>query len=289
MVAVSGGVDSMVLLHVLAQKAELQLVVAHYDHGIRFDSGHDRALVAQAAAAYKLSFVYEEGNLGARASEAEARTRRYDFLRRAMKQHNAKGIITAHHQDDLLETMLLNMQRGTHRRGLTSLQSSGEIIRPLLDVPKQDLLTYASQQRLQWREDSTNTDTRYRRNHIRQQLMPQLTPLRREALLRLHRQMKATNAAIDAELAALSHVHVAPNILNRYQFIMLPHIVAKEVMAHCLRANNAEDVDRVNLELLVARAKTARPRTRYDIDKQLVLEVDRRSLKIVPRSHRKSG
>lgn len=287
--AVSGGVDSMALLHVLSRMSELDLVVAHYDHGIRFDSGDDRALVAQVARDYKLPFVYAEGRLGANASEAEARTHRYGFLRQAMREHGAEAIITAHHQDDLLETMLLNMQRGTHRRGLTSLQSTKEIVRPLLDIPKQDLLAYAHKHQLEWREDSTNADPRYRRNHIRQQLMPRLTPLRREALLRLHKQMRKTNVAIDTEIAALSQLYNGPKTLDRYQFIMLPHTVAREVMAGYLRAHKAEDVDRTNLELLVARAKTARPHTLHDVDKQLVLEVGQRSLKIVPRLHRKSS
>lgn len=287
--AVSGGVDSMALLHVLSRMPELDLIVAHYDHGIRFDSGDDRALAAQAAHDYKLPFVYAEGKLGASTSEAEARTHRYGFLRKVMQEHDARAIITAHHQDDLLETMLLNMLRGTHRRGLTSLRSTEEIIRPLLDIPKQDLVAYARKHQLEWREDSTNADPRYRRNHIRQQLMPKLTPLRREALLRLHKQMRKTNLAIDAEIAAFPQLYGDLNTLDRYQFIMLPHAVAREVMADYLRSHKAEDVDRINLEVLVARAKTARPRTLHDVDKQLILEVGQRSLKIVPRLHRKSS
>src|SRR5215471_4228206 len=86
-VAVSGGVDSMVLLDVLKDVPGLQLVVAHYDHGMRGDSGQDRQLVQEAAAHYGLPFAYEEGKLGVRTSEAAARDARYQFLRRVREAH----------------------------------------------------------------------------------------------------------------------------------------------------------------------------------------------------------
>src|SRR5665213_4424111 len=96
--AVSGGVDSMALLDMLAKKPGVNLVVAHFNHGIRGDSGHDEKLVKQAAAAYGLIFELGAARLGKGASEAAAREARYDFLNRVMKKHQADAIISAHHQ-----------------------------------------------------------------------------------------------------------------------------------------------------------------------------------------------
>src|SRR4051794_19867846 len=112
-VAVSGGVDSMALLHYLQTRPGIKLTVAHFDHGIRDDSPEDRKLAQEVAKSYKLPFVYHEGRLGGEASEATARAARYDFLNKVRRSSQAQAIITAHHQDDLLETAILNMLRGT--------------------------------------------------------------------------------------------------------------------------------------------------------------------------------
>ena len=109
-VAVSGGVDSMVLLDLLAKQPDIKLIVAHYDHGIRSDSKLDRELVASSAKKYKIPFVYESGNLGPGTSENQARIARYNFLRKVQKESKADAIVTAHHQDDALETAILNIE-----------------------------------------------------------------------------------------------------------------------------------------------------------------------------------
>src|SRR5206468_7359212 len=110
------------------------LIVAHFDHGIRHDSAVDRELVQWAARRYELPFVAEQGNLG-RASEAGARAARYAFLVRAQDKHRAKGIVTGHHQDDLVETSLLNLARGAGRHGLAPMVD-GEVLRPLLGLTR---------------------------------------------------------------------------------------------------------------------------------------------------------
>src|SRR5262249_18822874 len=152
-VAVSGGVDSMTLLDVLAKQPDLRLVVAHFDHGIRADSEQDRQLVQAAAERYGLPFVFDMGHLGPATSEAKARRARYDFLRRVQRSSGARAVVTAHHQDDVLETAMLNLLRGTGRRGLTSLNSRPGLERPLLDTPKWKIKDHALSARLNWRED----------------------------------------------------------------------------------------------------------------------------------------
>src|SRR4051794_16456164 len=120
-VAVSGGVDSVGLLDLLRMDPGVKLTVSHFDHGIRDDSHLDRAHVQALARRYQLPFVYDKGALGPGASEAEARTARYQFLDNVKTKTGAHAIVTAHHQDDVLETAIINLLRGTGRKGLSSL------------------------------------------------------------------------------------------------------------------------------------------------------------------------
>jgi tRNA(Ile)-lysidine synthase len=279
-VAVSGGVDSMALLDLLRHKPGLKLIVAHYDHGIREVSELDRRFVQEAAMRHKLPFVYDKGNLGYGTSEEIARKARYDFLHRIRQASNARSIITAHHEDDLLETALLNLLRGTGRRGLTSLQSTDNILRPLLHVPKAELIAYARQKNLPWREDSTNIDQRYTRNAIRHQLMPGLAQDKREAMLRHIKRLHEINHELERELEHYLHLQTESKTLDRADFIRLPHIVAREVLAAWLRHNGIKSYDRKTLERLVVAAKTLRPKQRADVtrNKFMVLHANKLAL-----------
>jgi len=272
-VAVSGGVDSMTLLHALAQLVEgkdsrIRLVVAHFNHGIREDADEDQQLVADAANRYGLPYIYEQGRLGAGVSEAQAREARYAFLHRAKAGQGADAIITAHHQDDLLETAIINMIRGTGSRGLSSLRSAGDVVRPLLGVTKAVLLHYAVEHSVQWREDSTNTDERYLRNYVRRQLMPRLDAESKTALLRAVTRAALLNKMIDDIVAP----YIAATRLDRGWFIQLPHEASREVMAGWLRLHGAA-YDRKGVERLVVFAKTARPGKQASVDAAHRLDV----------------
>ena len=111
-VAVSGGVDSVVLLDVFSKIKHHTLVVAHFDHGIRTDSVHDARFVEALAKKHTLTFETLREELGADASEEKARDRRYAFLRSVAKKYDGR-IVTAHHSDDAVETIAINMSRGT--------------------------------------------------------------------------------------------------------------------------------------------------------------------------------
>ncbi|HET9174450.1 MAG TPA: tRNA lysidine(34) synthetase TilS [Candidatus Saccharimonadales bacterium] len=255
-VAVSGGVDSVVLLHLMARQPQLDLVVAHFDHGIRPDSHTDRQFVADLAHAYGIPFVSAKGQLGAAASEAVAREARYAFLREVQHAHGARAIVTAHHQDDVLETAILNLLRGTGRKGLTSLQTTDEIVRPLLAYDKQLIRSYAVEHGLTWREDSTNSQTRYLRNYIRHHVLPKLTPNQRAELLHLLERQRSVNAQLDALL--LQRLEPPVERLQRGWFISLPHAIATETMASWLRVNGIRDFDKATIERAVIGSKTAR-------------------------------
>lgn len=300
-VAVSGGVDSVALLHLLMQKQSAServsklasggfetrqlansptytLVVAHYDHGIRKDSAEDRKLVQALAKQYGLPFVYQSGKLGPKASEAVAREARYKFLHDTRRASKAQAIITAHHQDDVLETIILNLLRGTGRRGLSSLKSTDIIKRPLLHVPKNELLRYASREGLRWREDSTNANPKYLRNYVRKHLLPRFAEPDREALRAINHKAAELNEQIAEQAANYLHLQPSRTSLDRHSFIMLPHAVAREIMAEWLLRNTGAELSRKLLERLVVAAKTGRSGSKVDIDKTHWLQVSAKRL-----------
>jgi len=249
-VAVSGGVDSVVLLDLLNKQVNETYVVAHFDHGIRSDSSDDAAFVAELARKYENKFFTKRVELGPHASEAAARQARYDFLHEVKQQVGANAIITAHHQDDVLETAVINLLRGTGRRGLTALRNTPDVFRPLLNMPKSSLLAYAAQHNLSWREDSTNHEDHYTRNYIRHHVLVRFDAGARQQLLAILARLAVINDEIDDIVDDL------PQQLNRQWFVSLSHDVAKEVLMSWLRQQGVADFDRRAIERLTVLAKT---------------------------------
>lgn len=279
-VAVSGGVDSMALLHILQNRPGLRLIVAHFDHGIRDDSHLDRKLIEQVTKTHKLPFVFAKGKLGPSASEATARTARYKFLKSVAESSGAKAIITAHHQDDLLETALLNMFRGTGRRGLTSLKNTDGIIRPLLNYPKERIKEYANTNKVAWREDSTNADVRYRRNYIRHNFMTKITPGERAQFVILLEKMAELNEQLDAVIINLLHTQPAVDVIDRQWFALLPHDVSKEVLHHWFTRHGVKDINKRRIEQLVTSLKTAKPLTTHEVSKKHKIKLTKKTAKL---------
>lgn len=224
-VAVSGGVDSVVLLDMLAtdKLPHGDLIICHFDHGIRGDSAQDAEFVKSLAEKYGLPFETKREELGANASEELARNRRYEFLRGTAKKYSAK-ILTAHHADDMVETIAINLTRGTGWRGVAVLDSP-EVERPLMHMTKSEIKSYAVQHKLEWREDSTNRDTKYLRNDIRGKLEALDADAHR--LLGLYRDRQVTlKRQIDAEAGRL----MGESPYSRYMFTHAPDDAALELV-----------------------------------------------------------
>lgn len=273
----------MALLDVLRKRNDLKLTVAHLDHGIREDSAEDRRLVQKLAEKYGLPFVYHEAKLGPNASEATARKARYDFLYQVQQASGATAIITAHHQDDMLETIILNLLRGTGRRGLSSLRSTDELERPLLQMPKATLLRYAKDHHLQWREDSTNASDGYLRNYIRHHLLPRFDAQARAHMLGIARVAATRNEKIDVLVNEILDQAANPMELDRRAFIMMPHAVASEVLVAWLRRQEDVEITRALINRLVIAGKTGRMGSQADVNNRLVLEIGGKTLALRPR------
>lgn len=251
-VAVSGGVDSISLLHMLTQATDHKIIVAHFDHGIRGDSVGDAVFVEGLAKEYGFQFETLREELGPHASEETARNRRYAFLRAVAKKHDGR-IVTAHHADDAVETIAINFHRGTGWRGLAVLDS--DILRPLLSLSKADLVTYAEQRNLSWRDDSTNASDKYLRNRLRASTRG-LDPEAKRELLALRSQQLETKRLIDHGIEEL--VGMGPSY-SRYFFTHIPSQVAIE----CLRYVTNAKLTRPQLERLLLAIKTAQPKSSY--------------------------
>src|SRR5690606_4868223 len=157
--------------------------------------------------------------------------------------------------DDVLETIILNVLRGTGRKGLSSLQSTAEVVRPLLHINKKDIISYAKANQLDWREDATNQNTAYMRNWIRATIMPKLSPAQRQRLVAMYKDNKSRNQAIDQ---AIEHMltHTKGTLqLSSTLFAQLSHAMAKELLAAWLRKSGLADFDRHTIERLIVGMK----------------------------------
>ncbi len=181
LVAVSGGVDSMVLVSIL-NRLGFRLAVAHCNFQLRGEASEaDSGLVEEWANSQNVPFFRENFEPKAYAAEKgislqmAARTLRYDWFEKLRKAHGYQWIVTAHHRDDLIETVLINLTRGTGIKGLQGiLPKQGQTIRPLLFADKATLMAYAREQNIQWREDISNQSTHYQRNYLRHEVIPRL-------------------------------------------------------------------------------------------------------------------
>jgi tRNA(Ile)-lysidine synthase len=204
LIAVSGGVDSVVLCE-LFYGSGFPFAIAHCNFGLRGEeSDEDQKFVESLAQKYKVEihiahldashFAAQKGV----SIQMAARELRYSWFRELMKSYNYSNIVTAHHKNDVLETVLLNLTKGTGIAGLHGIKpKSNDIIRPLLFAEKEGIIRFAEQQGLKWREDSSNTSTKYQRNLLRLEVIPLLKKINSEIEKSLETTLEKINAVED--------------------------------------------------------------------------------------------
>lgn len=184
LLAVSGGLDSMVLVH-LFQQLNYEIVVLHCNFQLRgLESFEDQQFIKEYSNTNAIPFVFTQFDTEAFADDFKvsiqvaARELRYSWFYEQLAIQKGDFILTAHHADDNLETFLINLSRGTGLEGLTGIPAQNEkVIRPLLSFSRQQIEEYASVNKLKWREDSSNASDKYLRNKIRHHLVPLLKEL----------------------------------------------------------------------------------------------------------------
>jgi tRNA(Ile)-lysidine synthase len=189
LIAISGGLDSVVLTQ-LCHQANLKFALAHCNFNLRGnESDEDEAFVLQLAEDLDVEVFIESFETETYAKDHKmstqmaARELRYDWFYALSEQLKFDYVLTAHHADDNLETFLINLSRGTGIDGLIGIPESNEnIIRPLLPFSRVELLEFAEENHLNWREDSSNSSIKYVRNKIRLEVIPKLKAVNPEIL-----------------------------------------------------------------------------------------------------------
>ena len=188
LLAVSGGSDSICLLHVFSA-LKLNFELAHCNFHLRGEeSNGDEAFVRFTAERLAVKSHYIEFNTTALAAQhkvsiqEEARTLRYDWFKELADNKKFDYIVTAHHQDDLIETFFINSVRGSGIKGLRSIPLLTEnVLRPLLNIPKEEITNYISTNKLTYRDDSSNDNLHYSRNYLRHKIIPSLENVHQNA------------------------------------------------------------------------------------------------------------
>ena len=184
LLAISGGIDSMVLLH-LFERSGFEYGIAHCNFRLRdAESDGDEAFVHEQVeqhgtpAHFETFDTKEYAALKGISIEMAARELRYEFFERIRKEYEYDLIVTAHHQDDLIETFFLNLSRKTGIKGLTGIkEKKGKLLRPLLFASREDIEKYAAEHYIPYREDSSNNEVVYQRNFLRHKILPLFSEL----------------------------------------------------------------------------------------------------------------
>lgn len=289
--AVSGGGDSMCLLHYLHSRAQaggFTVAAAHYNHNLRgAEALRDEGFVQDWCRARGIPCVVGAGDVAGEAKalgqgvEETARQMRYAFLNRTAQELGAARIATAHNADDNAETLLLHLLRGTGLQGLTGIAPRrGNLVRPLLTTTRAEIEEYVAQCGVSYVEDSTNAETLYTRNKLRHTVMPLLrefNPRLTESLSDTARYLRADNDFLNAQAAAIcQHARWAEdNIVIEAHFVaQAPNAVAPRVARRLIEMMGDGDTDcsASHLNAIVALCRGDDPSALYHLPDGLMAQ-----------------
>ena len=254
-VSVSGGPDSVCLLdalHALKNKYNLELIVTHVNYGLRGkDSEKDEELVRKLAKKHSLPIeILKVGKVGK--SEDKLRKIRYDFFEKVSKKNKATAIAVGHNLNDQAETVLMRVIRGTGLRGLGAIKFKNQnIIRPLLNVPRKEILAYLRKNKIAYRIDKTNLNTDFTRNKIRNILIPQLE---KEFNQNIQEVLYKFSEASTADYAFISHYAKEWLAANRFLTISslnsLHPSIRREVLRQAIEKHhpNLREIESAHIE-----------------------------------------
>ncbi len=267
-VALSGGPDSVALAGVLLDLRgglNLTLTLAHLHHGVRpKEADEDLEFVKGLAGRWGLPLEFEHARLGARTKsganlEEVMRERRYAFLEKARKKHDARRIALGHNANDVAETFLINLLRGSSLSGLAGIPpAQGDLVRPLIECDRREILAYLGRKKLGYRTDSSNLDPKFLRNRIRLELIPQLArynPAVAATLVRTAQSFRELDEFLaDFAVKGLRSISKPGKDLIRIsipEFIALPQALRMMIIREAIRAQKG-DLRRISRKHLLA-------------------------------------
>ena len=270
-VAVSGGADSICLLHllsVLGREWGLSLIVLHLDHGLRGEESRgDAAFVKDVAARLGLQAIIRETHLEPGENlEERARDARLSFFRDVMRDESVDCVATGHTLSDQAETVLFRFLRGSGTAGLAGIRpvTSEGVVRPLIEIRREEIEAWLRAEGIAWREDSSNFTRQFARNRIRRELLPQLerewNPAIRETLAQTAEWARAEEAYWAAEIERLA----AERLTQEREFVLLDVgnltslrlAVARRLVREAIRRvrGDLRSVDFLHVEAILAMA-----------------------------------
>ncbi|WP_144658398.1 tRNA lysidine(34) synthetase TilS [Candidatus Phytoplasma pini] len=240
-IAVSGGVDSMVLLNFLFRRNYF-LIVVHFNHLKRLEAINEKKIVQKYCQLMKISFHYFELNVGNKDFQNQARKLRYQKLKEIAIQYKTNYLITAHHLDDLSETILFKMARGSSLLGYSGLSSSFYhdgffFLKPFLYVSKKKIIDYAIKNKIIFLEDYTNQLDIYTRNKIRNQIIPYFKKINNNFLQNIkhfHLQMMDVFDFIRKQTHIFLKTYNKNSFFDLKLFLTLDSTVQKDIILYLL-------------------------------------------------------
>jgi len=253
-VGVSGGPDSMALLHLLLtiqKELELSIICGHINHNVRKESEEEEKSLSEYCAQNGIIFEsmkiedYGDDNF-----HNEARTKRYYFFGKLIKKYHAKYLFTAHHADDLMETILMRIVRGSTLRGYSGFSKILEIndymvVRPLIEVTKEQILSYNKKNKLKYAIDASNEKDVYTRNRYRKYVLPFLKEEDKNVhkkFIKFSNTLLAYNDYIDREVYKIMDKIYKQEVLNIMEFKKLEKIIQNEIIYNILEDTYEDDL-----------------------------------------------
>lgn len=246
-VGLSGGSDSIVLLDILL-KAGYQCLAAHCNFHLRTtESTRDQDFVRALTEKLRIPFICVDFQTNSYAKqkgisiEMAARELRYDWFDKMCKEHGAQAIATGHHLDDNIETLLLNLTRGTGLKGLTGMPvRNGKVVRPLLSSSRSEIKQYLAENQLEFVEDSSNASIDILRNKFRHIIIPlleEINPAFRNSCRETIENLQGTYKIYQHEIAAIRNdiVHVSGNTLSIDYFKLIQHDEYQTILFELLK------------------------------------------------------
>lgn len=278
-IAVSGGVDSMVLLDVISKAYKSNpIIIAHVNHKQRIESDQEYKAIKEVAIKYKYPFEgYTYHHQGKNNFQAESRKARYQFFHGLAMKYNAKKILTAHHLDDQIETVFMRITRGSSFSGYAGMKShiknrNIEIIRPFLDIPKEQLYAYALQHDLLFFEDKSNIENTYTRNRFRNQILPLLkeeNPSFYEKMIQFTQYMEDTDDILNHACNIFMKEHYIYATIPIKAFNKLDKMIQIKVLERVINkaSNDTVEVSYKQYQKLIDLAKSDQPNQFYSLGK----------------------
>ena len=254
-VATSGGPDSMCLLSILnnlKDKYKLQIICAHVNHGLRQESNDEKKFVENYCVINNLIFEYMkiDSYTKDKFSENEGRSKRYAFFQELMNKYNAKYLFTAHHGDDLIETIMMRIVRGSNLKGYIGIKLiNNNIVRPLLFVDKKEIINYLNEHNISYVTDKSNDDESYTRNRYRKQLLPFLKnedPNVHLKFLKFSEELEEYNNYVNKIVKQKIDKIYKKNRLNIQELLKEDKFIVKKIIEYVIIEIQRENIFNIN-------------------------------------------